>query len=105
MLWLRKPVKGLGGGGGGVIERSEIQLKHFVTELLVTLQQHKLRPLAKTCCATSGVIVHTKGREIEEEATERKRLGNLLKSSSCLKVATQFRLGVVIFKKKNKKHF
>lgn len=29
----------------------------------------KLRPLAKTCCATGGVIVYTKGSEIEEGAT------------------------------------
>lgn len=32
----------------------------------------KLRPLAKTCCATGGVIVYTKGSEIEEGATVRK---------------------------------
>lgn len=68
MLWLRKPVKELGGGS--------LRGAKFSWNILwqsSLLQQHKLRPLAKTCCATSGVIVHTKGREIEEGATERKR--------------------------------
>lgn len=67
---------GVRGGWGwwyGFSQGSEIRLKHFETELLVTLQQ--LRPLAKTCCATGGVIVHTKEREIEEgaERSEQKK--------------------------------
>ncbi len=39
---------------------------------LLHYNNRKLRPLAKTCCATSGVIVYTKGSEIEEGATGKK---------------------------------
>lgn len=46
----------------------------ILTELLVTLyNSRKHGPLAKTCCATGGVIVYTKESETEEGATRKRR--------------------------------
>lgn len=79
-LGLQSKARGWGWGWWyGFSQGNKIRLKHFETELLVTLQQ--LRPLAKTCCATGGVIVHTKEREIEEGAERREK-----KKRSCTSI-------------------